>query len=84
MSNALELDPNVNFQVVAGILCTSSHIVDPVCLTNRLVESATLNGVKLFLEAKVEIIAKPVDLRRQPAGCPSPPLRLCLPYDRRR
>jgi L-2-hydroxyglutarate oxidase LhgO len=41
MSNALELDPNVNLQVVAGILCTSSHIVDPVCLTNRLVESAT-------------------------------------------
>ncbi|MBV8814011.1 MAG: type 2 glycerol-3-phosphate oxidase [Verrucomicrobia bacterium] len=57
----LELEPNVNLQVVAGFLCTSSHIVDPVCLTNRLVESATLNGVKLFLEANVETIAKSGD-----------------------
>jgi glycerol-3-phosphate dehydrogenase len=57
----LELEPNVNSQVVAGLLCSSSHIVDPVCLTNRLVESATLNGVELFLEAKVETIAKVAD-----------------------
>jgi L-2-hydroxyglutarate oxidase LhgO len=47
----LELEPNVNSQVVAGFLCTCSHMVDPVFLTNRLVESATLNGVKLFLKA---------------------------------
>ena len=57
----LELEPNVNLQVVAGFLCSSSHIVDPVCLTNRLVESATLNGVELFLEAKVERIDRLAD-----------------------
>jgi glycerol-3-phosphate dehydrogenase len=33
----LELEPNLNVQVKAGLLCTSSYIVDPVCLTNRLV-----------------------------------------------
>ena len=54
----LELEPNLNSQVVAGLLCTSSYIVDPVCLTNKLVESAILNGVELFLEAKVEEITK--------------------------
>jgi glycerol-3-phosphate dehydrogenase len=57
----LELESNVNSQVMAGFLCTCSHLVDPVCLTKRLVESATLNGVKLFLEAKVERIAKLAD-----------------------
>jgi glycerol-3-phosphate dehydrogenase len=57
----LELEPNLNSQVVAGLLCTSSYIVDPVCLTNKLVESAILNGVKLFLEAKVEKITKLAD-----------------------
>jgi glycerol-3-phosphate dehydrogenase len=57
----LELEPNLNSQVVAGLLCTSSYIVDPVSLTNKLVESATLNGAKLFLEAKVEKITKLAD-----------------------
>ena len=57
----LELEPNLNSQVVAGLLCTSSYIVDPVSLTNKLVESAILNGAKLFLEAKVEKITKLAD-----------------------
>jgi glycerol-3-phosphate dehydrogenase len=57
----LELEPNVNVRVRAGLLCTSSYIVDPVCLTNRLVESAIVNGVKLFLGAKVESITKLAD-----------------------
>ena len=54
----LELEPNLNSEVVAGLLCTSSYIVDPVCLTSKLVESASLNGVKLFLGEKVEKITK--------------------------
>jgi glycerol-3-phosphate dehydrogenase len=57
----LELEPNLNVQVKAGLLCTSSYIVDPVCLTNRLVESAIVNGVKLFLGTKVESITKLAD-----------------------
>jgi glycerol-3-phosphate dehydrogenase len=43
---------------VAALLCTSSYIVDPVDLTNKLVENAIANGVKLFLGSKVERIAK--------------------------
>jgi glycerol-3-phosphate dehydrogenase len=54
----LELEPNLNSQVVAGLLCTSSYIVDPVRLTNKLVESAISNGVKVFLGSKVEKITK--------------------------
>lgn len=33
-------------------------IVDPVCLTNKLVENAILNGGKLFLGSRVESVAK--------------------------
>ena len=57
----LELEPNLNSQVAAGLLCTSSYIVDPVCLTNKLVESAILNGVKLFLESKAQKITRVAD-----------------------
>jgi glycerol-3-phosphate dehydrogenase len=57
----LELEPNLNVQVMAGLLCISSYIVDPVCLTNKLVESATLNGAKLFLGSKVTSITKRAD-----------------------
>jgi amidase len=28
----LELEPNLNTEVTAGLLCTSSYVVDPVCL----------------------------------------------------
>ena len=54
----LALEPNLNSQVVAGLLCTSSHSVDPVCLTNKLVESAMLNGARLFLGNRVTGISK--------------------------
>jgi glycerol-3-phosphate dehydrogenase len=54
----LNLEPNVNSQIKAGLLCASSHIVDPVCLTNKLVESAVSNGVQVFLGSKVESITK--------------------------
>ena len=54
----LELEPNLSLQVVGSLLCTSSYIVDPVWLTNKLVENAILNGVKLFLGSKVENITK--------------------------
>jgi glycerol-3-phosphate dehydrogenase len=54
----LELEPNLNSQVVASWLCTSSYIVDPVWLTNRLVENAISNGVKVFLGSRVEKITK--------------------------
>ena len=40
------------------LLCTSSYIVDPVWLTNKLVENAISNGVELFLGSKVENITK--------------------------
>ena len=55
---SLELEPNLNPQVVASLLCTSSYIVDPVWLTNKLVENAISNGVELFLGSKVENITK--------------------------
>jgi glycerol-3-phosphate dehydrogenase len=57
----LELEPNLNAQVLAGLLCTCSHILDPVCLTNKLMESAILNGARLLLGNKVENITKLAD-----------------------
>jgi glycerol-3-phosphate dehydrogenase len=54
----LRLEPNVNGGVVAGLLCTSSHSVDPVSLTNKLVESALVNGARLFLGNRVTSITK--------------------------
>jgi glycerol-3-phosphate dehydrogenase len=54
----LRLEPNVNGGVVAGLLCTSSHSVDPVSLTNKLVESALVNGARLFLGSRVTSITK--------------------------
>jgi glycerol-3-phosphate dehydrogenase len=59
---SLELEPNLNSQVVGSSLCTSSYIVDPVWLTNKLVENAISNGVKLFLGSKVENITNLADL----------------------
>jgi glycerol-3-phosphate dehydrogenase len=55
---SLGLEPNLNLQVVGSLLCTSSYIVDPVWLTNKLVENAIANGVKLFLGSKVDKITQ--------------------------
>ena len=54
----LALEPNLNPEIVAGLLCTSSHTVDPVRLTYQLVESAMANGARLFLGNKVRNITK--------------------------
>jgi glycerol-3-phosphate dehydrogenase len=54
----LALEPNLNTTVVAGLLCTCSHSVDPVILTNKLVESALVNGTTLFLSNRVTGITK--------------------------
>jgi glycerol-3-phosphate dehydrogenase len=54
----LKLEPNLNPDVVAALLCTCSHVVDPVALTYCLVENAMANGVKLFLGTKVESISR--------------------------
>jgi glycerol-3-phosphate dehydrogenase len=54
----LGLEPNLNAKIVAGLLCTSSHSVDPVTLTNKLVESALVNGARLFLGNRVTSITK--------------------------
>jgi glycerol-3-phosphate dehydrogenase len=58
----LNLEPNVNPQISAALLCTSSHIIDPVCLTKKLVESAVANGVQVFLGSKIESIIKDPEL----------------------
>ena len=54
----LALEPNLNPQIVAGLLCASSHTVDPVRLTYKLVESAMANGARLFLGNRVSGITK--------------------------
>jgi glycerol-3-phosphate dehydrogenase len=54
----LALEPNLNPQIVAALLCTSSHSVDPVRLTYKLVESALANGARLFLGNRVSSISK--------------------------
>jgi len=48
----LALEPNLNPEITAGLLCSSSFIVDPVRLTMKLVENAIVNGTKLFLQRK--------------------------------
>jgi glycerol-3-phosphate dehydrogenase len=58
----LNLEPNVNPQISAALLCTGSHIVDPVCLTKTLVESAVSNGAQVFLGNKIESITKDPEL----------------------
>jgi glycerol-3-phosphate dehydrogenase len=54
----LQLEPNLNPIITGALLCTSSYAVDPVCLTTDLVESAVLNGAKIFLGHKVESVTK--------------------------
>ena len=57
----LQLEPNLNPEVIAALLCTCSHIVDPVALTNSLVENAVLNGATIFLGSKVQSIGDTPD-----------------------
>ncbi len=52
----LQLEPNLNPEIIAALLCTSSHIVDPVALTNCLVENAVSNGATIFLGSRVQSI----------------------------
>ena len=52
----LQLEPNLNPEVIAALLCTSSHIVDPVALTNSLVENAILNGATIFLGIRFKVL----------------------------
>src|SRR5258708_40035923 len=52
------LGPKLKAKTVAGLVCTSSHSVDPVTLTNKLVESALVNGARLFLGNRVTGITK--------------------------
>lgn len=54
----LDLEPNLNSEVRAGLLCSSSYLVDPVLLTNKLVESAIVNGAQLFLGRRVAGVTK--------------------------
>jgi glycerol-3-phosphate dehydrogenase len=54
----LALEPNLNPQIIAALLCASSHSVDPVRLTYKLVESAIANGARLFLGNRVSSISK--------------------------
>jgi glycerol-3-phosphate dehydrogenase len=54
----LALEPNLNPQIVAALLCTSSHAVDAVRLTYKLAESAMANGARLFLGNRVRSIRK--------------------------
>jgi glycerol-3-phosphate dehydrogenase len=61
-AQCLNLEPNLNSQVRAALLCTSSHIVDPVSLTKKLVESAVLNGAQVFFGSKIESITKDPEL----------------------
>jgi L-2-hydroxyglutarate oxidase LhgO len=42
-----DLEPNINPQVTAALLSTSSYIIDLVCLTIKLVESAVINGAQM-------------------------------------
>jgi glycerol-3-phosphate dehydrogenase len=58
----LNLEPNINPQISAALLCTGSHIVDPVCLTKKLVESAVSNGAQVFLGSKIESITRDSEL----------------------
>jgi glycerol-3-phosphate dehydrogenase len=54
----LDLEPNLNPQVPAGFLCSSSYLTDPVLLTSKLVESAIVNRAQLFLGRRVASITR--------------------------
>jgi L-2-hydroxyglutarate oxidase LhgO len=60
-----DLEPNINPQVTAALLSTSSYIIDLVCLTIKLVESAVINGARMVpdIHGKGVIVAPMLDGR---------------------
>jgi glycerol-3-phosphate dehydrogenase len=54
----LQLEPNLNPHVYAGILAPSGGIVDPFKLTLMQAEVASINGVSFFLQTTVFYIQK--------------------------
>ena|ERR1700757_4918992 len=60
-----DLVPNINPQVTAALLSTSSYIIDLVCLTIKLVESAVINGARMVpdIHGKGVIVAPMLDGR---------------------
>lgn len=54
----LNLEPNLNPNVISGLLCTSSYIVDPVMLTYSLWTRAKSKKAQLFLNHQVIAIKK--------------------------
>ncbi|MDP2425712.1 MAG: NAD(P)/FAD-dependent oxidoreductase [Candidatus Izemoplasmatales bacterium] len=57
----LQLEPNLNPHVYAGILAPSGGIVDPFKLTLMQAEVASTNGVSFFLQTTVFYIQKKQD-----------------------
>lgn len=49
----MKLEPKVNPSVVGALLCTASYIVDPVLLTQSLINRAIKNKAKLFVNHEV-------------------------------
>lgn len=58
----LKVEPNVNKNVVAALLCESAGIVCPFNLNVALMENAISNGVELKLESEVIDINKEDDI----------------------
>ena len=58
----LKIEPNVNQNVVAALLCESAGIVCPFNLNVALMENAITNGVELNLESEVIDINKEDDV----------------------
>ena len=58
----LKIEPNVNQNVVAALLCESAGIVCPFNLNIALMENAITNGVELNLESEVIDINKEDDV----------------------
>ena len=58
----LKIEPNVNQNVVAALLCESAGIVCPFNLNVALMENAITNGVELNLESEVIGINKEDDV----------------------
>ncbi|AGM25468.1 type 2 glycerol-3-phosphate oxidase [Spiroplasma chrysopicola] len=50
------LEPNLNPDVIGGLLCTSSYVVDPVILTKSFFSNSIKNGVNLCLDHMVSNI----------------------------
>lgn len=46
-------EPNVNPDIVAALLCTASYVIDPVLLTQSLINRALKHKAQLFLNHEV-------------------------------